>query len=129
MAFFNHSCAAGSAENTVTAAASTFASTSAVPNVKMPPMSASYATTKLWIGSTVVGSCSAGAAVAGGVVTLVAGFGRSKNLRTQRGNDAIRSSGVPGDVNDGSRSICAATGGGGEFANSVFQSPGNACAS
>ena len=43
------------------AAASTFASTSAVPNVNVPPISASYATTKLWIGSTAVGSCSVGA--------------------------------------------------------------------
>ena len=109
LAFFNHACAAGSAGNTVAAAASTFASTSAVPNVNVPPISASYATTKLWIGSRAVGSCSVGAAVAGGAVTLVAGFGRSKNLRTWRMNAAIRSSGVPGDVNDGSRSICVDT--------------------
>ena len=105
MAFFNHAWAIRSAGKTPAAAASTFASTSAVPNVKVPPIKAWYARTQLWIGSSIVGSCRVGAVVAGGLVTLAVAFGRSKNLRTWRMNAAIRSSGVPGEVKGGNRSI------------------------
>src|SRR5262245_45277422 len=76
-----------------------------------------------------VGSGSVGSAPAGAFALAKVDKGKSKNLRTQRMNAAIRASVVPGSVNGGSRSIRVEPGGGGEFRKRSSQSLAKACPS